>query len=162
MDVKELCNEFTMQAYNKVVFLICLSINAFKHFLGILVIQGTSVWGETLEKGSNQFFRLGSGEKREIHWVWDLGKYKVVMENASNCASCTFVSLKLDNNYDQLQVQCEVIFFSFFMATPAAYGSSQARGQIRAAAVGLHHSHSNMGSEPLLWPTPKFMAMQGP
>ena len=29
---------------------------------------------------------------------------------------------------------------------PAAYGGSQARGQIRAAAAGPHHSHSNTGS----------------
>ena len=33
-----------------------------------------------------------------------------------------------------------------FWATPVAYGSSQARGWI----AGLHHSHSNMGSEPRL------------
>ena len=39
-------------------------------------------------------------------------------------------------------------FFCIFRAAPAAYGGSQARGQIRAAAAGLHHSHSNAGSEP--------------
>ena len=33
-----------------------------------------------------------------------------------------------------------------FRATPAVYGGSQARGQIGAAAAGLHHSHSNTGS----------------
>ena len=37
-------------------------------------------------------------------------------------------------------------FFLLFRATPAAYGCSQARGLIRAAAAGLHHSHSNVGS----------------
>ena len=37
-----------------------------------------------------------------------------------------------------------------FRATPAAYGGSQSRGGIRAAAAGLHHSHSNAGSEPRL------------
>ena len=37
-------------------------------------------------------------------------------------------------------------FFYLFRATPAAYGSSQARGRIGAAAAGLHHSHSNNGS----------------
>ena len=37
-----------------------------------------------------------------------------------------------------------------FRATPKAYGSSQARDRIGAAAVGLHHSHSHMGSEPHL------------
>ena len=35
----------------------------------------------------------------------------------------------------------------FGRATPTAYGGSQPRGQIRAIAAGLHHSHSNTGSE---------------
>ena len=33
------------------------------------------------------------------------------------------------------------IYFLLFKATPTAYGGSQAIGQIRATAVGLHHSH---------------------
>ena len=33
-----------------------------------------------------------------------------------------------------------LFFFGLFRATPTAYGSSQARGQIRAAAVSLYHS----------------------
>ena len=36
--------------------------------------------------------------------------------------------------------------FFFFRAAPTAYGSSQARGQIRAAVASLHHSHSKAGS----------------
>ena len=36
-----------------------------------------------------------------------------------------------------------------FRAAPVAYGRSQARGPIRATAAGLHHSHSDSGSEPL-------------
>ena len=52
------------------------------------------------------------------------------------------------------------IFFPFFpYAAPSAYGSFQARVQIRATAASLHHSHSNMGSKPSLWPTPQLMAM---
>ena len=43
-----------------------------------------------------------------------------------------------------------MFFFFLSIAAPAAYGSSQARVQIRAAAAGLHHSHSNAGSEPCL------------
>ena len=42
-----------------------------------------------------------------------------------------------------------VEFFFFFLpfrATPVAYGSSQARGEIGAAVVGLHHSHSHSHS----------------
>ena len=42
-----------------------------------------------------------------------------------------------------------------FRAAPMAYGSSQARGQIRATVGGLHHIQSNTRSEPHLWPTPQ-------
>ena len=57
--------------------------------------------------------------------------------------------------------------FSFFlfllsMAAPAVYGGSLARGRIRATAAGLHHSHSNSGSEPHLQPTPQLPAMPDP
>ena len=47
----------------------------------------------------------------------------------------------------------------FFRAIPVAYGGSHARGQIRAAAAGLHHSHSNAGSKPHSQPAPQLMAM---
>ena len=46
---------------------------------------------------------------------------------------------------------CLFFFFFFcfglFRAVPAAYGGSQARDLIGAVAAGLHHSHSNVGSE---------------
>ena len=48
---------------------------------------------------------------------------------------------------------CLVFFiylFLLFRAAPAAYGGSQARGRIGAAAASLCHSHSNTGSEPHL------------
>ena len=51
-------------------------------------------------------------------------------------------------------------FFVFFRAAPGAYGGSQARGQIGAAAAS--HSHSNTGSKPRLQPTPLFMATPDP
>ena len=49
-------------------------------------------------------------------------------------------------------------FFSFFFclifrAASTAYGSSQGRGQIGAAAACLCHSDSNARSELYLWPT---------
>ena len=44
-------------------------------------------------------------------------------------------------------------FFGLFRAAPATYGSSQARGRIRAVAAGLYHNHSNARFEPLLWTT---------
>jgi len=42
-----------------------------------------------------------------------------------------------------------MIFFFLFMAAPVAYGISQARGQMRAAAANLYHSysHSKVGPE---------------
>ena len=48
--------------------------------------------------------------------------------------------------------------FAFSRAAPMAYGGSQARGLIRAVATGLHHSHSNGGSEPHPRPTPQLTA----
>ena len=39
-----------------------------------------------------------------------------------------------------------------------AYGGSQARGRIGAVATGLRQSHSNVGSEPRLQPTPQLTA----
>ena len=47
-----------------------------------------------------------------------------------------------------------------FRAAPPAYGSSQARDQIRATAAILHHSH--MESEPRLPPAPQLTAMLHP
>ena len=49
-----------------------------------------------------------------------------------------------------------------FRAVPMAYGSSQARGRIRPIAADLHHSHSSVGSEPCLQPTPQLLAMPDP
>ena len=42
------------------------------------------------------------------------------------------------------------LFIYLFKAMHMAYGGSQARGLIGAAAAGLHHSHSNARSEPCL------------
>ena len=53
-------------------------------------------------------------------------------------------------------------FFVLFRTTPVANGSSQARGQIRAVAASLHHSHSNAGSEPHLQPIRQLTAMSDP
>ena len=53
-------------------------------------------------------------------------------------------------------------FFWTFRATPVVYGSSQARGPIGSIAAGLCHSHSNVGSQPHLQPTPQLKAMPDP
>ena len=49
-----------------------------------------------------------------------------------------------------LSSHCFFSFLFLFRAAPVAYGSSQARGQIRAAAASLYHSHSNARSVPYL------------
>ena len=49
--------------------------------------------------------------------------------------------------------------FSLFTASPAAYGSAQARGRIRAAAAGIRHSHGDPGSESPLRLTPQLRAI---
>ena len=48
------------------------------------------------------------------------------------------------------------------MTAGVAYGSSQARGLIRATADSLHHSHNNARSKPCLRPTMQLMAMPDP
>ena len=53
------------------------------------------------------------------------------------------------------------IFFLLGTA-PTAYGSSQARGQIRATVVSLCHTHSNGRFELYLLPTPQIMVMPDP
>ena len=51
-----------------------------------------------------------------------------------------------------------LFFVRLFRAAPVAYGVSQARGPIGAAAASLRQSHSNSGSKPCLQPTPQLMA----
>ena len=53
-----------------------------------------------------------------------------------------------------------IIILVFYVLV--TYGSSQARGLIRAVAAGLHHSQSDSGSEPPLLSTPQLMAMPDP
>ena len=63
-----------------------------------------------------------------------------------------------------VQIPIFVLVLSFFLSLAAlvAYGGSQAKGRIGAAASTLHQSHSNMGSELHLRPTPQLMAMPDP
>ena len=77
-----------------------------------------------------------------------------------------FQLLNESNDYGSLQYYFSVYNFFFVVvvvvvivaiswAAPEAYGDSQARGWIGAAATGLRQSHSNAGSEPGLRPTPQ-------
>ena len=74
------------------------------------------------------------------------------------------------NQFDQDNYNLSQLFLFFFFffvfcllgAAPTAHGSSQARGCIGAVAAGLHHSHSNAGSEPHLRPAPQLKEMLDP
>ena len=54
-----------------------------------------------------------------------------------------------------------ICLLTYLRAAPVAYGSSWARGWIRAVGAGLCHnySHSTVGSKLCLWPTPQFLAL---
>ena len=52
------------------------------------------------------------------------------------------------------------LVFCVFRAALVAYGGSQVRGRIRAAATGLRHSHA--GSKPHVRPTPQLRATPDP
>ena len=52
--------------------------------------------------------------------------------------------------------------FAISWAAPEAHGGSQARGLIKAVAASLCQSHSNVGSEPCLRPTPQLTATPDP
>ena len=60
--------------------------------------------------------------------------------------------LTIEGHMNCFQSSMVFFFFFFFLfrAVAMAYGGSQARGLIGAAATGLHHSHSNAGSKPHL------------
>ena len=51
-----------------------------------------------------------------------------------------FMAIYLCGTWDVYYIFCSFFCFLLFRATPAAYGSSQARGQIGATAAHLHHS----------------------
>ena len=65
---------------------------------------------------------------------------------------------------DMKLILCELLIYIFFLfrATSVAYGGSQAKGQIKAVAARLCHSHSNNRSKPCLRPTPQLTAKLDP
>ena len=53
------------------------------------------------------------------------------------------------------------LFIYLLRAAPSVYGGSHARGQIRDGVASLYHSHSNLGSELHVQPTPQLSTMPG-
>ena len=107
--------------------------------------------------------------ERSQKWQKDKKKDKKKKEEMAvylsyPCFLCTHFQasdfLRMPDQDDFLRLQIPVLSFFFCLfaiswAAPAAYGGSQARGQIGAVATGLRQSHSNEGSEPHLRPTPQ-------
>ena len=54
------------------------------------------------------------------------------------------------------------IYICLFRAAPVAHGVSQVRGQIRTTATSLHHSQSNVRSEPHLQSVSQITATPDP
>ena len=61
-----------------------------------------------------------------------------------------------------LNLGCVILFFGLFRGALAAYGDSQARGQIGAIGADLHQSHSNSESVSGLRLAPQLTAMPDP
>ena len=98
-----------------------------------------------------------------------------VVETNSKCfrkrkhayvAKATDSPIKVRNRIDlwgSFLFVCLFVFpFAFSRAAPAAHGGSQARGPVGAAGTGLRQSHSSVGSEPRLQPTPQLTATRDP
>ena len=94
-------------------------------------------------------FHFQAETLRSMDTQWFVGR-----QSCERCPDCL-----LEGLYFLFFFFC---LFAFSRTTPAAYGGSQARSPIRAAAAGLHHSHSNVGPKPHLRPTPQLTAMLDP
>ena len=95
----------------------------------------------------------------------------ILIPSDSTCSCCVLLRSNSITSFSHpFGLPLRFLFYLFvylfiyllFRATPAAYVSSQARGQFGAAAARLHHSRSNEGSEPSLPPTPQVMPMPDP
>ena len=85
----------------------------------------------------------------------------LIMPNVDECGR----NVKLEYSLYLFWMVSHFFFWGgggLFRASPTAYGGSQARGLIGATASSLCHSHSNIRTEPYLWPIPQLVAMPDP
>ena len=94
-----------------------------------------------------------------IHFNWGVLTLPCLLTN--RCVSTSTIATT-QPTCPSLPLDYEIFFFFLFKAAPTAYGSSQTKGWIGAAAAGLHHSHSNSGSEPRLRPTTQLTTTPDP
>ena len=116
-------------------------------------------WGRKLGKdqimmGLTELGGVGRFHPRAVGRYWGISSIDLEL---------CFVSLVCVRDRWEVGMAGAVFFFPlFFMATPEAYGSSQDRGQIGAAADGLHRSQGNTKPEPHLQLMPWLVAMPDP
>ena len=78
------------------------------------------------------------------------------------CISMGFIAIVVVLFPPEFFLSLSFFFLVFSRAASVAYGSSQARGLIGAAAASLCHSHSNAKSRLSLRPTPQLTATPDP
>ena len=152
--------------------------------IGALVSERLSQgWGRTDDKYLGRVhgaFRFGLKQAGSVQKDLIARKQDAIQLPRGKCSpgglSASFYALELQEGhglhpsetmqfplYRRIYVYMNSFFFFFsFRAALAAYVSSQARGLIRATAAGLHHSHSNAGSQLHLRPIPQLTAMPDP
>ena len=96
------------------------------------------------------------------NWFWPRRSMIWLPVNLFFVASICWQNSSLTLPHTPTRHNLETSFYFFFLlflgGAPAAYGGSQARDPIRAAASSLCQSHSNTGSEPHQRPTPQLTA----
>ena len=103
-----------------------------------------SLW---MEPVTREIKGLGAGNFCPPPHLWEVGGKGVWRSKLYKNFSLSLLSI-LSIEITEFSISP---FFSFYyLFVPAAYGGSLARGGTGAAAAGLHHSHSNTGSEPPL------------
>ena len=105
-------------------------------------------------------------------YILEIGPLSVTLfaKIFSHSVGCLFVFLMVSFAMQKLLslirshwfIYLFIYLFIYFRAAHVAYGSSQAGGQIRAAAASLCHSHCSARSKPRLWTMPQLMAMPDP
>ena len=100
-------------------------------------------------------FRFSSCTFPSNHWFWAHIQHSLCFYSCTQAIPSPFHSCQPFCYTQYLPDLFFVFFFFFFRATPAAYGSSQARGPMRVAATSQchSHSHSNTRSKPHLQAT---------
>ena len=85
--------------------------------------------------------------------IWELnhGGKKIVLNRKISCFNKL---LSILGEFESVIINIIIITVAILGPHLSAYGGSQPRGQIGTTAASLCHSHSNMGSEQHLQPTP--------